>query len=233
VAGGTLALAVMLLGGCLYPREGTPGRETAARDAVLLVQHAVDRYQEATGVLPIHNADETVPVYEKFRVDFGKLKRGGWIAEVPAVAFEGGGPYVFLIVEEETDPTVRLLDLRVLERIASVERQVALYLKRNGELPGGEEVYPGFRALDYDKLGMRDPGVRSVFSGQMLTLLVDGQGRVYADYALDVAEAARRSGAVPDAGEDARRLLVEQSYYVPVKSPAYRWTDGGPVAVSP
>lgn len=230
---GALMLAVFLLGGCLYPRGETPGRETGVRDAVLVVQNAVDRYLEANGVLPIFNADESVPEYEKFRIDFGKLKRGGWIGDVPAVSFEGGGPYVFLIVGEETEPTVRLLDLRVREQIVKVERRVKLHLEQGGELPAGEEVYPGFRALDFGRLGMRDPGVRSVFSGQILPLLVDARGRVYADYALDVAEAVRRSGGTPSPDEDARRLLVEQSYYVPVKSPAYRWRDGEPVAVMP
>jgi len=232
-AAGALALLLLAAGGCLYPRGETPDSGVAPREAALAVQEAVDRYFASQGTLPIFNADASVPRYEKFRIDFARLKGAGFLSAPPKAAYEGGGPYLFLIVDEETEPKVRLLDLRVWERIDAVQRRIRESLGRGSALPAGEEIYPGFWEVDFARLGIRDPGAASVFSGYILPLMVDGEGRVYADYAIDVAEAVRRSGTEPGPEEDLRALLVEQSYFVPVKSPVYRWKDGLPVAEAP
>jgi hypothetical protein len=229
---GMLAVSLLAVAGCLYPDDQTPGSGASAREAVLTVQDAVDRYQEATGLLPIMNADRSVPLYEKFKVDLGKLKRMGYLSTIPSAAFESGGKDQFLIIDEETDPKVKLLDLVVYQSVASVQKKVNDYMdKRGGQAPAGEEVYPGFYALDFGKLGTEEPDVRSMFSGQSLTFLVDGGGTVYLDYGVDIATAIRKSGAVPDGKQDLRRLLVDASYYVPVKSPVYNWVNGAPQAV--
>jgi hypothetical protein len=232
-AAAALALLVLVTGGCLYPRGETPDRGTAPREAALAVQQAVDRYFASLGTLPIMNADAGVPRYEKFRIDFARLKSAGFLSAPPKAAYEGGGPYLFLIVDEETEPKVRLLDLNVWERIDAVQRRIREALGRGSGLPAGEEIYPGLWEVDFARLGIGDPGVASVFSGYILTLMIDGDGRVYADYAIDVAEAVRRSGTEPGPEEDLRSLLVEQSYFVPVKSPVYRWKDGLPAAEAP
>ncbi|HEY8530426.1 MAG TPA: hypothetical protein VIL22_12175 [Paenibacillaceae bacterium] len=232
-AAGAMALALLAAGGCLYPRDRTPDSGAAPREAVRAVQEAVDSYFASLGTLPILNADAGVPKYEKFRIDFARLKSAGFVSAPPPAAFEGGGPYLFLIVDEESDPKVRLLDLRVWERIDAVQRRVREFLNRGNPLPAGEEIYPGLWEVDFARLGMRDPGVSSVFSGHILPLMVDADGRVYADYAIDVAEAVRQSGADPGPDEDLRALLVERSLFVPVKSPVYRWKDGLPLAEAP
>jgi len=232
-AAGLAALALLAAGGCLYPRDRTPDMGVAPREAVRAVQEAVDRYFASLGTLPILNADSNVPKYEKFRIDFARLKSEGFLPAPPPAAFEGGGPYLFLIVDEEREPKVRLLDLRVWDRIEAVQRRVREFLGRDKPLPVGEEIYPGFREVDFDRLGIRDPGVASMFSGHILPLMVDADGRVYADYAIDVAEAVRTSGATPGPEEDLRDLLVERSPFVPVKSPVYRWKDDLPSAETP
>ncbi|MFC4599088.1 hypothetical protein [Cohnella hongkongensis] len=229
-----LASTLVFLAGCLYPEDRTPRTEATAREAVLTVQDAVDRYQEQSGVLPIQNADETVPRYEKYKVDFGKLKRMGYISRVPSAAFENGGSYQFLIIDEETKPLVRLLDLVVFQTADSVQKKMDQYRSSQGNrLAAGEQMYPGFRAIDFAKLGMKDPGVLSMFSRQTLNWIVDDQGKVYADYGIDIAKAAEKAETVPGENEDARRLLIDSSYYVPVRSPEYRWVDGEPRAIAP
>ncbi|OUN00975.1 MAG: hypothetical protein BAA02_02260 [Paenibacillaceae bacterium ZCTH02-B3] len=228
-----MALVLLAAGGCLYPRDRTPDGGMAPREAALAVQEAVNRYFETHGTLPLFNADANVPKYEKFRVDFARLKSAGFLPAPPPAAFEGGGPYLFLIVDEERDPKVRLLDLRVWDRIDGVQRRIREFLGRGNPLPAGEEIYPGLWLIDFARLGMRDPGVPSVFSGHILPLMVDADGRVYADYAVDVAEAVRTSGADPGPETDLRDLLVERSPLVPVKSPVYRWKDGLPAAEAP
>jgi len=232
-----LALAALLLvalTGCLYPEDRTPRNDATAREAVLTVQDAVDRYKEQTGVLPIQNADETVPLYEKYKVDLGKLKRMGYIGRIPSAAFENGGNYQFLVVDEETKPLVRLLDVTAFQAVDSVQKKMDQYRSSRGNrLAAGDEMYPGLRSVDFAKLGMKDPGVRSMFSNQTLNWLVDEQGKVYADYGIDIATAAKKAGTEPASNEDLRRVLVEESYYVPVRSPEYRWIDGDPQAIVP
>ncbi|OXS61205.1 hypothetical protein B1A99_06735 [Cohnella sp. CIP 111063] len=232
-----LALAALLLvalTGCLYPEDRTPRNDATAREAVLTVQDAVDRYREQTGVLPIQNADETVPLYEKYKVDLGKLKRMGFIGHIPSAAFENGGNYQFLVVNEETKPLVRLLDVTAFQAVDGVQKKMDQYRSSQGNrLAAGDEMYPGFRSVDFAKLGMKDPGVRSMFSNQTLNWLVDEQGKVYADYGIDIATAAKKTGTEPAPNEDLRRVLIEESYYVPVRAPEYRWIDGDPQAIVP
>jgi len=232
IAAGLAILALFLLAGCMYPEDQSPGNNASAREAMLTVQDAVDRYFEQTGLLPIQNADETIPLYEKYKVDFGKLKRLGFIAQVPGAAFESGGAYQFLIIDEETEPLVRLLDLTVFQAVVGVQKKVDEY--RGGHAnrnPAGDEVYPGYASIDFSKLGMKSPEIRSMYSRQSLNLLVDEEGQVFVDYGIDIATALKKAEAKPGADEDLRRSLIEASYFVPVRSPAYRLANGEPTAV--
>ncbi|MBB6735768.1 hypothetical protein [Cohnella zeiphila] len=226
-----MAVTALALSGCLYPEEETPGNNASARQAVLSVQDAVDQYQKATGLLPIVSADESVPLYEKFKIDMGKLKRMDYLGSVPSVAFESGGNYQFLIIDEETKPTVKLLNISVYQNAGDVQTKVDAYMdKHGGEPPKGDELYPGFWSVNFDKLGMKEPKTNSMYSGQSLGFMTDASGRVYVDYGLDIATAVGKSGTSPAAGDDLRRSLVDQSYYVPVKAPVYHWVNGEPQA---
>lgn len=224
------AVAMLLLSsGCLYPADQTPGSNVSVRNTVLAVQGAVDRYRESTELLPIQNADASVPEFEKFKIDFGKLQRMGYIESIPKLAFENGGGYLFLVIDEETNPTVKLLDLAVHQAIASVQKKVDAYRAGGGD-PTGTEAYPGFRYLDFDKLGMARPDIRSMYSKRPLELMLSDAGRVYADYGIDIAEALKKSETPPDADEDLRRRLVQVSDFVPVVSPVYKWVNDSPQA---
>ncbi|WP_027093663.1 hypothetical protein [Cohnella thermotolerans] len=228
-----LALAVLALSGCLYPEDATPGYDASARQAVMAVQDAVDRYKEATGLLPIVSADESVPVYEKFKIDLGKLKRMGYLGSIPGVAFESGGSNQFLIIDEETKPAVKLLSIPVYQQALTVQGKVSDYMdKHGGKTPAGEQVYPGFWRVDFKKLGTSEPEVQSMFSGQTLSFMLNESGSVFIDYALDIATAVRKSSKTPGETDDLRRVLVDESYFVPVKAPVYHWVGGEPVAVA-
>lgn len=223
--------AVLPLSGCLYPEEETPGHDASARQAVMTVQDAVDRYKEDKGLLPIVSADESVPVYEKFKIDLGKLKRMDYLGSVPNVAFESGGNNQFLVIDEETKPAVKLLNIPLFQKAQDVQRKVNDYVdKHGGQTPAGDPRYDGYWSVDFKKLSGGAPNVRSMYSGQSLDFMVDAAGTVYIDYALDIAEAVRKSGKTPGADEDLRHVLVDQSYYVPVKSPVYHWVNDEPVA---
>ncbi|MBB6677737.1 hypothetical protein [Cohnella lubricantis] len=228
---GCLSALLLPLTGCMYPDEQTPGNDASARQSVLAVQDAVDRYMTDNGVLPIVSADESVPKYEKFKLDLGKLKRMNYLGSVPNVAFESGGRNQFLVIDEETKPTVKLLDIPVYQEAAAVQRKVNDYMnEHSGGKPVGEELYPGYWSLDFKMLGGGEPDARSMFSGQSLTFMLDAAGTVWLDYGLDIATAIRKSSSAPSGDEDLRGILVAESYFVPVKSPVYHWVNGEPVA---
>jgi hypothetical protein len=233
VAAAVLSIALLSLSGCLYPNDQTSGGEASARESVLTIQDAVVRYFEQTGLLPIQNADQSVPLYEKYKIDLGKLQRTGYLGSVPSVAFEKGGHYQFLIIDEETKPQVKLLDLSLYQTVGDVQNKVNAYRKVNNNAnPASTEVYPGFASIDLDKLGIKMPDVRSDYSNQPLNLIVNKEGQVFVDYGIDIATAIRKSESPPKADADLRRYLIDASYYVPVKSTVYHWVTDAPQAVT-
>ena len=229
-----LLCASAMLAGCLYPKDQLAQNRMPPRDAVRLVQAAVDDYRRDTGLLPIKNADANTPRYEKYVVDLAKLQRTGYLADLPAAAFEKGGNYYFLLLDEETEPIVRLLNISVLQQLNDLQFRVREYAAaRGGELPAGEPIYPSFAVLDFAKLGGRKPDIRSVFSGLPINVLVHDSGEVFADYGIDIRRLVESAGTVPDPEADLRELLVRETLFVPVKSPVYHWIDGDPTARYP
>lgn len=228
-----LIVPLLSLSGCLYPGDQTPGGEASARESVLTVQDAVDRYFEQTGVLPIENADEFTPLYEKYKINLDKLQSADFLGSVPQAAFEKGGRFQFLIIDEETKPQVKLLDLVVHQQVGVVQKKVVDYFaSHKGVIPAGEQIYPGYVGIDFDKLGIDAPDIRSVYSRQPVTLIMDIAGKVYIDYGVDIVTAIGKSKTPPDGDSDLRRYLIDASYYVPVKSVEYRWVDNVPQAVN-
>ncbi|MFC6649962.1 DUF3939 domain-containing protein [Paenibacillus rhizoplanae] len=228
-----LVLLVMSLGGCMYPGEQQqPG--SGYRESVKRVQAAVDDYQEQKGLLPILTSDQTTPRYEKFVIDLNKLQQEGYLDEIPAAAFEKGGSAHFLVLNEETDPQVKLMDLVTVQKVNDIQRKVNLYKSgHGGKLPAGEELYPGLASIDAKRAGTGTIKLSSVYSGQPLGFLMDRSGTVYVDYSADIASAIDKNGSVPAADRDLRLELEQASYYVPVKSLPYLWAQGQPVPQAP
>ena len=231
-----VALLIMLLSlsGCMYPKDQLKQNQVAPKEAVRNVQAAIDQYKAETGMLPIKNSTAETPTYEKFYVDFAKLGRTGYLTDIPSSAFENGGSYSFLIIDEETKPRVKLLDILAFQRINDIQSWVTAYIQTTSELPKGEQVYPGFYLIDYKSMNKTAPTIRSVFSGQTIQALVDDNGVVYSDYGIDIMQFVQKSGKTDfDAAFDLRTLLVDSTDFVPVKSPAYRFVNNEPQAVQP
>ncbi|WP_019419163.1 hypothetical protein [Paenibacillus sp. OSY-SE] len=231
------SLISMLLQGCLYPNELRKENQQSAREGILLVQNAVDEYQKQTQLLPMITSDMSVPRYEKYRIDFELLKRRGVLGSTPSNAFEAGGTGTYLIIDEETEPKVRIMDLLTAQRVNDLTRAVDSYKRKQGSLPTTEEVYPGFYSIDEAAVGVRPNEVLSPFNGQPLSFMMDMEGTVYADYAPDIMQLVEKLEKRPTGNEkDLRPLLVESSFYVPVKSVSYIWKDNAPwpqVATAP
>lgn len=223
--------ALWTLAGCgVYRGEVTKQGAPASGEYVALVQGAIDAYKQKTGVLPIKNSTESTPIYEKYRIDFKKLQDNHLLSVIPTNAFENGGSAMYVLVNVETKPEVKLMDLPTYQRVGALQNEVDAYMRDNGgQLPRADEVAPGFYSLDYAKLKRKPEELRSPYSRQFVGVVVHESGRIAIDYTQDIANAiAKSGGSQPDAKLDLRTILVAQSYFVPAWSFPYYWHDGKP-----
>jgi len=230
------ALIVMIfaLSGCMYPKSQLKQNQVAPKEAIRNVQAAIDQYQTETGMLPMKNSTAETPRYEKFYIDFGMLNRTGYMSDIPSSAFEKGGNYSYLIIDEETKPRVKLLDILAFQKINDIQSWVTSYIQTNSVLPKGDQTYPGFYQIDYKAMSKTAPTIRSVFTGQTIQAIVDENGVVYSDYGIDIMQFIQKSGKKEfDEGLDLRTLLVDGSDFVPIKAPVYHFVNNEPQAVKP
>jgi len=229
-----LSLMTTALTGCLYPKDRMKQNQVAPKEAVRNVQAAVDDYFAQTGVLPIQNSDSAVPKYEKYKVNFATLQAKNLLGTIPAAAFENGGSYYFLIIDEETKPRVKLMDIVTTQKVNDLQNKVNAYMKDTAKVPKGEQKYKGFYSIDYKLLKTNTPEIRSVFSGQTLEALTNEAGIVFVDYGIDITQLiSKKEFSEEQLKGDLRELLIDASEYVPVKSPAYLYENGEPSAVHP
>ncbi|WP_040713045.1 hypothetical protein [Paenibacillus curdlanolyticus] len=233
-----IVTAIMLLfimssvAGCMYPKDRLVENQMPARDAILNTQTVVNQYFKDTGILPIVTADVSTPKYEKYRLDFDKLKSKRYISDMPASSFEGGGQYYYLIINEETTRDIKLMDIAVFQQVMDLQRQVDTYYASDAKMISlnKDQAYPGYYRIDFKRLGVTEPKIISIYSGRALSPMIDERGLVYLDYGLDIAQSVQKSGQTPKADSDLRELLVASSDLVPVKSPVYKWVNGEPQA---
>ena len=229
-----VSLMMTALTGCLYPKDRLKQNQVAPKEAVRNVQAAVDDYLAQTGVLPIQNSEASVPKYEKYKVNFTTLQAKNVLGTIPAAAFENGGNYYFLIIDEETKPRVKLMDIVTTQKVNDLQNQVNAYMKETAKVPKGEQKYKGFYSIDYKLLKINTPEIRSVFSGQTLEAITNEAGIVFVDYGIDIMQLITKNEFDEEQLKgDLRELLVDASDYVPVKSPAYQYENGEPSAVNP
>lgn len=230
-----LTMIAWLLGGCMYQSEiqRQANSPAAIREEIYRVQGAVDAFRKDRAVLPIKNSDMATPLYQKYIVDLRKLVQLQYLSGIPKNAFENGGSYYYVLVDADTEPKVKLMDLVAFQAAADIERSAAEYARKNGgKLPLGTKVAEGFYAVDFKALKQEPKQIRSVYSNQFLPLLIHESGKIGIDYGLDIMGAIQRSGeASPKTGTDLRHLLVEDSFFVPVQSFPYVWQNEQPVPV--
>lgn len=201
---------------------------------VALVQAALDGFIEANTVLPIMNSDMDTPLYEKYKVDFTRLTQQGYLQSIPENAFENGGTHYYVIIDPETNPRIKLLDLLAVRQARDVERRISQYVDQHRVLPTLEQVMPGWYTIDYDKLKIDEVQVKSVYSNHYLGLLVHMSGVVVIDFAIDIMQLIMEDGfangeRIKDETFDLRELLVDHYHFVPAQSAAYYWNNGEPV----
>jgi hypothetical protein len=230
-----IGLLTILLSGCMYRNEITKSYAPPTGEFIVLVQNAVDEFHKRTGVLPIKNKAQDTPVYEKYQIDFKKLQNYNLLSSIPPNAFENGGTAIYAIVNPETKPEVKLIDLTVYQLLVDIQAKTDEYKWKNGgKLPLGTGASPHFHVLDLKELGIHQAQVPSPYSRTFLNVLIDDNGEVGIDYAPEIMKAIQKSGKTdfpPD--QDLRSILVEQAYFVPARSFPYHWKDREPVPVMP
>ena len=213
-----LILVSVLLTGCFYPSELKVENQIPYPEQIANVEQAVLRFQQDTGVLPIITKEEDTPLYEKYVIDFLQLIPK-YLPNPPGNSFAEGGPFIYVLVDVEEAPKVRLLDLRITEEVRKLQILVNEYLYKHTYLPVGELLSNGYFTLDYEKLNVKKtPLVQSPFSNEYLPLVVNNQGKVGIDYRLDVYQVLQQKEVFPEDGAHLRYVLVEDSFFVPAHS---------------
>lgn len=227
-----LALAVvLLLSGCLYPKNELAKNKVPNEDQLELVQTAVQNYQENTdGLMPIKTKSADTPVFEKYIIDFSAIKERNLLSEIPGNAFENGGIYQYTLITPEEDPRVKLIDLRITEEIRRVNIKLDNYRSKNIYPPFGEEIAKGVYTINYQALGLSDePYVVSPYSSNNLPIIMDTNGQLYIDYRIDLNDALEKYEHQYEEGDDIRFILADNTPFVPVYSLPYTIQEGEPI----
>lgn len=232
-----LALWILLtisLSGCVYSDEIKRQAAPPSGEYITLVQQATDLYRQKFGVLPIKTKEMDTPLYEKYMIDFKKLKERNLLSIIPTNAFENGGSAIYVLVNVETKPEVKMMDLAAYQTMVSLQKEVDQYIQKKGNIPKGELQYPGIYTLDFSKLGTKNPQISSAYSRQTLNVVIHENGEIALDYAIDIVQFVNKSGnKTIDPNLDLRELLVQSSYFVPVRSFPYRWVNNQPLLLPP
>lgn len=193
------------------------------------VQQAVDNYQKSTGILPIKTRDMSTPIYEKYPIDFTKLVPQ-YLPEPPGNSFENGGVFLYVLVDVEDNPTVKLIDLITVEKVRELQLRVDMYRQKHKYPPVEKVLAEGRFLLNYEKLDLEeDPSVQSPFSENLLPLIIDNNANVFVDYSMDLYQYMKGGEFDLQEGEDIRKILIEESNFVPVKSLPYTVQNGEPI----
>lgn len=218
VLGCFFAFAVLLLTGCMYPEEELAKNQIPYKDQIQAVQTAVDDFQkDNNGILPIKTKEAETPIFQKYPIEFKKITPK-YLAEPPGNAYESGGIFQYVLVDVETDPAVKLLDLRITDTI----RDIKIRIKAKGYPPYKEQLAKNVFSIDFRQIGYeKDPYAVSPFSNQNLSFVINGKAEVFVDYRPDLYQALKKSDKQFKPGEDIRSILVEDSMFVPAYSLPY------------
>lgn len=218
VIGTLLVVTTLFLTGCMYPSGKLAENQIPYTDQIQAVQQAVNTFKEDNGgILPIKTRDAVTPIYQKYPIEFKKIAPK-YLAEPPGNAFESGGIFQYVLVDVETNPTVKLLDLRMADTI----RDIKLRIKSNGYPPYKEKLAENVYSIDFNELGYKqDPYAISPYSNQNLPIVVTTDAEVYVDYRQDLFQELKKTDKQIKPGEDIRYILVEDSMFVPAYSLPY------------
>src|SRR5699024_7091546 len=124
------------------------------------------------------------------------------------------------------DPQVKLVDLRLTEKLREINVKVNLYRQRNVYPPFGDQLASGIYRINYKKLGYSsEPFVQSPFTKNNLPILLTEYGEIFIDYRIDLMDALQQFDHSLRSGDDIRVLLEDNYPFVPAYSLPYTIDD--------
>lgn len=207
----------LFLSACMYPEERKAENQVPDVDQIAAVQRAITEFQADTGVLPIKTRDMETDIFIKYLVDFDKLVPK-YMASPPANSFEKGGIFQYIIWDPEEKPTIKLVDLRVPEKL----REVKIRFMGTKYPQYKDQITPYVYTINFQKIGYKNTvSVASPYSTNQLPVIVSTQGELYVDYSIDLQQFMQAQNIKPEPGEDIRMLLAEHYPVVPAYSLPY------------
>lgn len=229
-----VSISLLLLVGCMYPTEQRMQNQPPHEEQIQTVQQSVERFQQETGVIPIHTRESDTPLYHRYAIDFNRLIPQ-YLERLPDHSFEADGRYNYVLVDVEENPTVKLIDLQMSQTVSQFQRRVNAYLQNGNYLPIAQDLGGGYFLLDHEELNLNHPPtVQSPYSQQSLPLIVDQKGKAGIDYRIDlqgIIESHNNLANLEEEGQDVRSLLLEESYFAPAHSFAMTVKDGETVFI--
>ncbi len=214
-----LITSISLLSGCLYPQDKLSKNQVPFDDQIQTVQTAVEKFKKDNdGILPIKTEEKSASIYEKYPVDFNKLIQSRYMSESPGNSYENGGIFQYVIIDAEKNPTVKIFDLRIAEKI----REIKIRITAQGYPPFGKQVAYNVYTINFKKLGYKDePYVVSPYTNNNLPFVINGSGDIFVDYRMDLYQALKKGHATYKQGDDIRSILTKDSSFVPAYSLPY------------
>ena len=210
----------LLLTGCMYSNDQEESGNVPYDEHIESIQKAVDAYQENSGgLLPIKTREQETDDYIKYPIEFSKIVPA-YTEKIPSSAYESGGIFQYVLMDVEENPTVKLVDLRVAERIRELNLRKNV---NNGYIPHkAEAIGNNIYEIDYEAMGFKKQiTVQSPYSETFLPLVVGGDGNFYVDYSIDLQRMLNENKADVKPGDDIRKLLEEISPVLPAYSLPY------------
>jgi len=212
-----LVLTSLVLSGCLFPDDQKAENQVPDELQLEVVQRAVEEFQADTGVLPIKTRDMETDIFIKYPIDFSKLIPK-YMAKSPGNSYEQGGIFQYIIWDPEDNPTVKLVDLRSVEKI----RELNIRFLATKYPTFKEQISDYVYTIDFKKIGYDEElTVPSPYSNNQLPLVASTEGDLYVDYSIDLNLFIKENNLTPKPGEDIRMLLVEKYPVVPAYSFPY------------
>ncbi|WP_411504238.1 hypothetical protein [Brevibacillus centrosporus] len=223
----SLTLLSVLLSGCLYPDERKAENQVPSTFYLEATQKAIEQFQKDTAVLPIVTKPLDTPIFEKYEIDFRKMTPR-YMPDVPGNAFEKGGVYKYVLIDVETKPAAKLLNLGAVSTVADVQSAVNRYRNFYNKLPVKDDLGNGYFTIDHEEIGVKTWQVPSTLGNSLLPLVMNANGEVGIDYAADIAQVLRDTKAAVPKNTDPRYVFARESMFVPAKSFPYEMVNGEP-----
>src|SRR5690606_34943574 len=136
----------------------------------------------------------------------------------PGNAYESGGVFQYVLIDVETNPTVKVFDVRLAEKV----NEFYMRIQSQGYPPFKEKIADNVYSIDQKKLGYKEEKYYiSPYTNNNLPFVINGKCEIYVDYISDLYQAMKDEKEDFSPGDDIRKILYKDSPVVPAFSMPY------------